>query len=125
MSDLPDDIYEKAVDVAARPHSWIQIADAILEERHKNASEIKAWRDRWRIASFSTDADAAVADDARRYMKTLFGITSTWVDDDLRVLAHLADQAIAAGLTQGLPESLQRALEEKRLADRNTPLDDE
>lgn len=62
------------------------------------------------IDSFRDAADAHVAALCRDWMKEITGTNCTWVDDDLRVLAHLANRAVKAGLTDTLPESMRACL---------------
>ena len=121
----PKEIQEKAIDVAfgiGPKTPWEPIADALLAEREANAAEVNHWRDLWRVASFSLDADACVGEDCRSYAKQIIGCNATFVDDDLRVLAHLADLAVAAGLTKGL-NSVCRESIERLHAERRKPCD--
>lgn len=117
---IPDDIMKLAIDTAAAisPETpWEPIAAAILYERQANANEVEHWRGKWRELSFSRDAGAEVAENCREYAKVIVGVNATWVDDDLRVLAHLADIAVRNGLYQGLNPVCRisiEALAEKR-----------
>jgi len=112
---FPDDIYRKAIDVATAIGPDVDptpIAIALLAERNANETEVETWRDKWRVASFSADADNAVAEFTRKWAKEIIGINATFVDDDLRVLCHLADLAVKAGLTKGLNKECQAAIAE-------------
>ncbi len=117
---IPDDILKLAIDTATAisPGTpWEPIAAALLHERQANANEVDYWRDKWRELSFSRDAGAVVAEQCREYATIIVGMNATWVDDDLRVLAHLADQAVRHGHYQGLNETCRisiEALAEKR-----------
>lgn len=62
------------------------------------------------VDSFRADADAHISDLCRQWARQIVGTNCTWVDDDLRVLAHLADKAVKAGLTDGLPTSMRSSL---------------
>lgn len=114
MSDnIPDDIALKAIEVAKAIGAGVDsspIALALLAERQACQKEIDNWRDKWRVESFSHDANHAVAELCREWSKQIVGINATWVDDDLRVLAHLADLAVQYGLTNGLNQECQAAI---------------
>lgn len=115
MIEIPEDIAKKALDIAAKLGPDINpepIACALLCERYSNQKEIENWRDKWRCATFGSDAGYAIAEDCRRWTKEIVGCNATWVDDDLRVLAHLADLAVSAGLTKGLNKECQAAIAE-------------
>lgn len=56
--------------------------------------------------SFREDADAHISDLCREWTTQILGTNCTWVDDDLRLLAHLANRAVKAGLTDELPKSV-------------------
>lgn len=60
--------------------------------------------------SFREDADAHISDLCRKWSKEITGGNCTFVDDDLRILAHLANRAVKAGLTDGLPPSIAKNL---------------
>jgi len=59
------------------------------------------------VAMFRADADAHISDLCREWTKQIVGTNCAFVDDDMRVLAHLASKAVAAGLTDTLPESIR------------------
>ncbi|MNK60486.1 hypothetical protein D3C87_796200 [compost metagenome] len=108
------DIMKAAIDTAVSisPDTpWEPIAAALQAERQANINEIDKWRDKWRVASFSLDADAAIGDDCRNYTKQIIGINAIWVDDDLRILAHLADIAVRHNLTNGLNQACRDAID--------------
>lgn len=113
--NIPDDIKQTAIALAGQLGKDVDplpIAQALFDERNANAAEIETWRDKWRITSFREDANYALAEHTRDWVKEIIGINATWVDDDLRVLAHLADLAVSHGLTAGLNQACQEAIAE-------------
>lgn len=60
--------------------------------------------------SWKADAEAYTVDLCREWTKQIVGTNCAYVDDDLRILAHLADRAVKAGLVDGLPQSVQDCL---------------
>jgi len=117
----PKDLQEAAVDLSRKignPDALDEITEALANERERNRAEIEHWRCQWRASSFGLDASAAVADDCRRFTKEIIGSNCTFVDDDLKLLATLADAAVEAGLYRGLPQKFIDSIEERRVARR-------
>lgn len=63
--------------------------------------------------SWKADAEAYTVDLCRQWTKQIVGTNCAYVDDDLRILAHLADKAVDAGLTDSLPESILACIPSK------------
>lgn len=60
--------------------------------------------------SWKEDAEAYTVDLCREWTKKIVGTNCAYVDDDLRILAHLANKAVKAGLTDGLPDSVRACI---------------
>lgn len=59
---------------------------------------------------FNRGVDAEAVSWIRDAAKRVLGTNCTFVDDDLRLLEHLAARAVSAGLTEQLPASVRSGL---------------
>lgn len=83
----------------------------------QDAETIKALRDecddlrgKLMVLQHSDDANAHCAELTRKWSKEIVNTNCAFVDDDLRILAHLANRAVKANLTDELPETVRAAL---------------
>lgn len=89
---------------------YARLTEEITSLRSELARKEEALKSNEAASSFAEDAAATCADLARKWAKEITGGNCAFVDDDLRLLANLADRAVKAGLTDGLPESVLRSI---------------
>lgn len=82
-------------------------ADTAHAERAEFLLAVAAACAKDRRSDFDYEAVSWIREQAKRVV----GSNCTFVDDDLKLLAHLAERAVLSGLTTDLPPSIQASIE--------------
>jgi len=126
--DFPEDILTEAARLGdlLGLDDYQPIAESLMREREGNANVVKNLRLKLTELQWGNDCGYEIANRTREWTKEIIGVNATFVDDDLRVLAHLANLAVQHGLTLGLNDVCRESIRRKTQAERTIkePQDD-